>query len=91
MTNLELTFCLICIALLTGMSLAQAEMRILPYTNHFAYGLRVQSPWDGAGEVVINFPEHLEYMPGTRGILRYSDKDPKGYWKVEKRSIARMK
>lgn len=82
MTNLELTFCLIFIALLASMGLARADVRILPYTDHFAYGLRVQSPWDGAGEVVINFPEHLERWPDTAGILRHNDPEPAGAWVV---------
>ena len=82
MTNLELTFCLILIALLASMSLAHADMRILPYTDHFAYGLRVRSPWDGGGEVVINLPEHLERWPDTDGILRHNDPEPAGAWVV---------
>ena len=39
----------------------------------FAYGLKVVPPWPDGGYLRINFPEHLESMPGTRGILRYSD------------------
>ena len=39
----------------------------------FAYGLKVVPPWEDGGHLRINFPEHLESMPGTRGILRYSD------------------
>ncbi len=34
-----------------------------------AYGLHVVAPWGGT--VLINFPEHLEYMPGTKGIARH--------------------
>ena len=39
----------------------------------FTYGLKVVPPWEDGGHLRINFPEHLESMPGTRGILRYSD------------------
>lgn len=48
----------------------------------FDYGLKVVPPWIDGGHLLINFPEHLEYMPGTRGILRYSDRNPKGRWLV---------
>ena len=36
------------------------------------YGLRIQSPWAGGGELYINLPEHLERQ-GTAGILRWND------------------
>jgi hypothetical protein len=48
----------------------------------FNYGLKVVPPWTDGGHLLINFPEHLEYNPGTRGILRYGDKDAKGHWVV---------
>ena len=48
----------------------------------FDYGLKVVPPWLDGGHLLINFPEHLEYMPGTMGILRYGDKNPKGRWIV---------
>ncbi len=48
----------------------------------FDYGLKIVPPWLEGGHLLINFPEHLEYMPGTMGILRYGDKDPKGRWIV---------
>lgn len=38
-----------------------------------AYGLSVIPPWPNGGELFINLPEHLEYMPGTRGIARHHD------------------
>ena len=50
--------------------------------EYFNYGLKVVPPWTDGGYLLINFPEHLEYMPGTRGILRYSDKGAKGHWMV---------
>jgi dienelactone hydrolase len=39
-----------------------------------AYGLSVIPPWPYGGWLFINLPEHLEYMPGTRGIARHHDK-----------------
>lgn len=39
-----------------------------------AYGLCVAPPWKDGGHLFINFPEHLEYMPGTKGIARHHDK-----------------
>src|SRR5438552_8149774 len=39
-----------------------------------AYGLHVAPPWKDGGAVFINLPEHLEYMPGTKGIARHHDK-----------------
>lgn len=50
--------------------------------EYFNYALKVVPPWTDGGHLLINFPEHLEYMPGTRGILRYSDKGAKGHWMV---------
>ncbi|KPJ56883.1 MAG: hypothetical protein AMS16_01705 [Planctomycetes bacterium DG_58] len=50
--------------------------------EYFNYGLKIVPPWEDGGYLRINFPEHLEYMPGTRGILRYSDKGAKGHWIV---------
>jgi|TARA_B110000495_G_C22817792_1_gene477373 hypothetical protein len=34
------------------------------------------------GTVFINFPEHLEYMPGTRGIARHHDPRD-NVWQIE--------
>lgn len=50
--------------------------------EYFNYGLNIVAPWADGGHLLINFPEHLEYMPGTRGILRYSDRGAKGHWVV---------
>lgn len=46
-----------------------------------AYGLNVAPPWSDGGSLFINFPEHLEYMPGTRGIARHHDKR-ENVWQV---------
>lgn len=57
-----------------------------PATNYsdpdarMAYGLHVVSPWGGT--VFINLPEHLEYMPGTRGIARHHD-ERDIVWQIE--------
>ena len=51
-------------------------------TEFYCYGLKIVPPWADGGHLFINFPEHLEYMPGTRGILRYSDKGATGRWVV---------
>lgn len=53
-----------------------------PNQEPFDYGLYITPPWPDGGQLRINFPEHLEYNPGSRGILRYSDKNPKGHWVV---------
>ncbi len=90
MTNIELTCCLICIAVLASAALAQADMRILPYSDGFAYALRVRSPWDGGGEIVINFPEHLERWPDTMGILRHNDPEPAGAWVVAEDGLSAL-
>lgn len=39
-----------------------------------AYGLNIVPPWSDGGSVFVNLPEHLEYMPGTKGIARHHDK-----------------
>ena len=38
-----------------------------------AYGLNITSPWRNGGNVFVNLPEHLEYMPDTKGIARHND------------------
>ena len=38
-----------------------------------AYGLNILPPWPDGGSIFINLPEHLEYMPGTKGIARHHD------------------
>ena len=49
--------------------------------KRMAYGLSVVPPWADGGSLFINFPEHLEYMPGTRGIARHHDKR-ENVWQV---------
>lgn len=49
--------------------------------KRMAYGLSVVPPWTDGGSLFINFPEHLEYMPGTRGIARHHDKR-ENVWQV---------
>jgi len=39
-----------------------------------AYGLNIVPPWPDGGSIFVNLPEHLEYMPGTKGIARHHDK-----------------
>jgi len=41
--------------------------------QHMQYGLSIRSPWDGGGDVFINFPEHLEYNTQGLSILRHWD------------------
>lgn len=41
--------------------------------KRMAYGLNVSPPWANGGYVFVNLPEHLEYMPGTKGIARHHD------------------
>lgn len=38
-----------------------------------AYGLNIVPPWPDGGSVFLNLPEHLEYMPDTKGIARHHD------------------
>ena len=49
--------------------------------RRMAYGLNVTPPWPEGGSLFINLPEHLEYMPGTRGIARHHDKR-RNVWQV---------
>lgn len=46
-----------------------------------AYGLNIVPPWPHAGSVFVNLPEHLEYMPGTKGIARHHD-NRKNVWQI---------
>src|SRR6476659_11281199 len=46
-----------------------------------AYGLNIMPPWSDGGSIFVNLPEHLEYMPGTKGIARHHDKR-KNVWQV---------
>jgi len=43
---------------------------------HNQYGLSVAAPWKDGGSLFINFPEHLEYNPEGRSILRHWDHGP---------------
>ena len=61
---------------------AQGGARFSKKKSRFAYGLEIVALWADGGKLCINLPEHLEYMPGTRGILRHNDKAPKGHWEV---------
>jgi hypothetical protein len=59
---------------------SHARLYVDPATNaedpeiRMAYGLNIVPPWPDGGSVFVNLPEHLEYMPGTRGIARHHDK-----------------
>lgn len=46
-----------------------------------AYGLNIASPWPDGGSIFVNLPEHLEYMPDTKGIARHHDKR-KNVWQI---------
>ena len=46
-----------------------------------AYGLNIVPPWPNGGSIFVNLPEHLEYMPGTKGIARHHD-NRKNVWQV---------
>ncbi len=46
-----------------------------------AYGLNIVPPWADGGSIFVNLPEHLEYMPGTKGIARHHDKR-KNVWRI---------
>lgn len=58
-----------------------------PVTNsddpdiRMAYGLNIVPPWPNGGSIFVNLPEHLEYMPGTKGIARHHD-NRKNVWQV---------
>jgi hypothetical protein len=56
--------------------------RLEKYAGEFAYGLNVLPPWADGGRFIVNLPEHLEYESRGMGILRYSDKEPRGHWEV---------
>lgn len=49
--------------------------------KRMAYGLNVTPPWDDGGWFFINLPEHLWYMPDTKGIARHHD-NRKNVWKI---------
>jgi hypothetical protein len=46
-----------------------------------AYGLNILPPWPDGGSIFVNLPEHLEYMPGTKGIARHHD-NRKNVWQI---------
>ena len=45
-----------------------------------AYGLTIHAPWEDGGWLFVNFPEHLEYNPGTQGIARHHDDRENVWW-----------
>jgi len=71
----------LCVGVLSS-SAWTAEMRFVKHAGRLAYGLEIRPPWEDGGKLVINFPEHLERWPGTQGILRHNDKEPRGHWEV---------
>ena len=66
---------------------ARVKFFVDPVTNsddvdiRMAYGLNIVPPWPDGGSIFVNLPEHLEYMPGTKGIARHHDKR-KNVWQV---------
>lgn len=75
----------------TGLPPEKIRLYVDPSTNsedpdiRMAYGLTVTPPWADGGSIFINLPEHLEYMPGTKGIARHHDKR-KNVWKISEDS-----
>jgi hypothetical protein len=51
-----------------------------PEKRH-VYGLYITPPWPDGGSFYVNLPEHLWYMPDTKGIARHHDKR-KNVWQV---------
>jgi hypothetical protein len=51
--------------------------------KRMAYGLNVTPPWPDGGSFFINLPEHLFYMPDTKGIARHHDQR-KNVWEISK-------
>lgn len=49
--------------------------------RRMTYGLNITPPWEDGGFLFVNLPEHLEYMPGTKGIARHHDPRP-NVWRV---------
>ncbi len=68
-------------------AVAQVRFFVDPATNssdpdrHRTYGLNIVPPWPDGGSLFVNLPEHLEYMPGTKGIARHHDPRP-NVWRV---------
>lgn len=86
---------LLCTIALTGLDRPDTREKsgirffVDPATNsddpeeHMAYGLNVTPPWPDGGYFFINLPEHLWFMPGTKGIARHHDKR-KNVWQISK-------
>jgi hypothetical protein len=80
-----------CLALfllpLYSQSKPQVRFYVDPATNsedqeqRRTYGLNIVPPWPDGGFLFVNLPEHLEYMPGTKGIARHHDPGP-NVWRV---------
>ena len=51
--------------------------------KRMAYGLNVTPPWADGGFFFINLPEHLWFMPDTKGIARHHDQR-KNVWQISK-------
>ena len=66
----------------SGDGATASSARLVPYEGPYAYGLAIAPPWADGGRLVINLPEHLEVWPGTHGILRHNDAEPKSRWIV---------
>ena len=49
--------------------------------KRMAYGLNVSPPWADGGFFFINLPEHLWFMPDTKGIARHHDQR-KNVWQI---------
>ena len=65
-------------------SLIRLEAGTRPDSSEpWAYGLRIKPPWENAGTLSANFPEHFEYGDVGYTITRYHDKRPNA-WVVER-------
>ena len=60
---------------------AHAATGIEEPDRRMTYGLNIAPPWEDGGFLFVNLPEHLEYMPGTKGIARHHDPRP-NVWRV---------
>jgi hypothetical protein len=75
-----------------GEAMGIVKFFVDPATNsddpevRMAYGLNIMPPWPEGGSIFVNLPEHLEYMPGTKGIARHHDKR-QNVWKVSADSM----
>ena len=65
----------------------QVKFFVDPATNsddpdiRMAYGLNITPPWSDGGSIFVNLPEHLEYMPETKGIARHHD-NRRNVWQI---------